>query len=230
MIFLKITVGLSEIQPMNFASSAKQSSFLSQNQKIQDTLTIGQEARQLFQSASQSSNAMENLMKQRQHIQEMRSNLVERTLEDNQDVSTIKEQLKELDKQILEIESEMAKEQMGKQEDAIKERDKVIENERPSSTMDHMIQSSVSLQHASSITQAKGNLEREERTLKSEIKLDAGRGIHIESKAERLSTIDERITKLNSQLAEQLKPKNPAEDVELEDGELEERENTLVAE
>lgn len=213
---------------MNFVSSAKQSSILSQNQKTQDTLTIGQQARQLFQSTSQSSNAMENLMKQRQHIQEMRSNLVERTLEDGQGVSTIKEQLKEFDKQIREIESEIAKEKMGKQEESTEEKDKAIESERPSSTMDQMIQSSVSLQHAKSITQAKGGLEREERTLKSEIKLDASRGVHIESKAERLSTIEERITKLNTQLAEQLKPSNSAEDVE--SGESEEHEDTLVAE
>lgn len=215
---------------MNFVSSAKQSSILSrnQNQKTQDTLTIGQQARQLFQSTSQSSNAMENLMKQRQHIQEMRSNLVERTLEDGQGVSTIKEQLEEFDKQIREIESEMAKEKMGKQEESTEEKDKAIESERPSSTMDQMIQSSVSLQHAKSITQAKGGLEREERTLKSEIKLDASRGVHIESKAERLSTIEERITKLNTQLAEQLKQSNSAEDVE--SGESEEHEDTLVAE
>ncbi|MBD7986239.1 hypothetical protein H9649_16840 [Sporosarcina sp. Sa2YVA2] len=87
--------------------------------------------------------------------------------------------MKELDKQIREIESEMAKGNMGKKEDSTEEKDTAIDSERPSSTMDQMIQSRISLQHAKSIAQSKRGLEREERTLKSEIKLDASRGVHI---------------------------------------------------
>lgn len=211
---MKITLDSSQTHAINVVSPVKQSSVNPQKQETEDTIKIGQQAHELFQSSSKLSGKVEGLMKQRDRIQEMRSSLVEQTLEDGQDMSVIKEQLKNFDKQLREIEKELALEQMGKEEEHTEEKNEITESDQLSNATDSMIQSSISLQKARSITQVKSGLERTERTLKSEIKMDESRGVSSEAKSERLSAIEERLTKLNEQLAEQLKPNQFVEDSE----------------
>ena len=76
------------------------------SQQKKDSLSIGQQARQLFESSNKASNQMESFMKRREQLQEMRSNLIERTLEGGQSLSAIREQLEEFDKQIQDVENE----------------------------------------------------------------------------------------------------------------------------
>ena len=71
-----------------------------------DKLTIGQQHK---------TNLIQSLIKQRENIQEMKSNLTERTIDNDGDLTAIKEQLKEFEEQIAEIDAQIAEQQIVEQ-------------------------------------------------------------------------------------------------------------------
>ena len=176
-----------------------------------DRIQIGAQARQLFDTSKQQSSVMEQLMKKREQIQEMRSNLIERTLEKGMDLSVIKEQLKEIDKQIQDVEMNMLKQQMKEREKALEELKK--ENEKPQEkkreeTTDRLIEHGVSLDQMQLLNQSKSILDGERNTIKIELELDAHRFWDVdptaESKGKKLANLDKRISDITDQLGERL--------------------------
>lgn len=199
------------------------------SQQKKDSLSIGQQARQLFESSNKASNQIESFMKRREQLQEMRSNLIERTLEGGQSLSAIREQLEEFDKQIQDVEMNMLKQQMKEQEQALEKMQQKAEEQQPKTSTEQMIANGTSLTNLNTMSRVKRSLDGERNVLQSEIKLDEGRGVSVEAKTEKLASIEQRISKLNesiqTELEQQLEAPEQAEEVkESEEQQLEQEE------
>jgi len=169
-----------------------------------DTLTIGQQARNLFKGQQAKTSLIESLMKQRESIQQMKSDLSERTLENGGELSSIKEQLKDFEKQIAEIDAQIAEQQMEEQKKATNQKDQEIKKEQPANSMEDILGKSVSLEQMETLELSKNSLGREQNRLESEVALDARRGIFIDKKYEKLSDLEDRIQTVQEKVADQL--------------------------
>ena len=169
-----------------------------------DTLTIGQQARNLFKGQQAKTSLIESLMKQRENIQKMKSDLSERTLESGGDLSAIKEQLKDFEKQLADIDAQIAEQQTEEQKKATNQNEQDLENEKPSNSMGSILEKSVSLEQMKTLESTRNSLGREHNLLTSELGMDAGRGIFIDSKYEKLSDVENRIQTVQEQVAEEI--------------------------
>ncbi len=185
--------------------SSNRPKMVQQNTPIRkDTLTIGQQARNLFKGQQAKTSLIESLMKQRESIQQMKSDLSERTLENGGDLSSIKEQLKDFEKQIAEIDAQIAEQQMEEQKKATNQKDQEIKKEQPANSMEDILGKSVSLEQMETLELSKNSLGREQNRLESEVALDARRGIFIDKKYEKLSDLEDRIQTVQEKVADQL--------------------------
>ncbi|WP_339258987.1 hypothetical protein [Lysinibacillus sp. FSL K6-3209] len=185
--------------------SSNRPKMVQQNTPIRkDTLTIGQQARNLFKGQQAKTSLIESLMKQRESIQQMKSDLSERTLENGGDLSSIKEQLKDFEKQIAEIDAQIAEQQMEEQKKATNQKDQEIKKEQPANSMEDILGKSVSLEQMETLEFSKNSLGREQNRLESEVALDARRGIFIDKKYEKLSDLEDRIQTVQEKVADQL--------------------------
>lgn len=185
--------------------SSNRPKMVQQNTPIRkDTLTIGQQARNLFKGQQAKTSLIESLMKQRESIQQMKSDLSERTLENGGDLSSIKEQLKDFEKQIAEIDAQIAEQQMEEQKKATNQKDQEIKKEQPANSMEDILGKSVSLEQMETLELSRNSLGREQNRLESEVALDARRGIFIDKKYEKLSDLEDRIQTVQEKVANQL--------------------------
>lgn len=185
--------------------SSNRPKMVQQNTPIRkDTLTIGQQARNLFKGQQAKTSLIESLMKQRESIQQMKSDLSERTLENGGELSSIKEQLKDFEKQIAEIDAQIAEQQMEEQKKATNQKDQEIKKEQPANSMEDILGKSVSLEQMETLELSKNSLGREQNRLESEVALDARRGIFIDKKYEKLSDLEDRIQTVQEKVADQL--------------------------
>lgn len=185
--------------------SSNRPKMVQQNTPIRkDTLTIGQQARNLFKGHQAKTSLIESLMKQRESIQQMKSDLSERTLENGGDLSSIKEQLKDFEKQIAEIDAQIAEQQMEEQKKATNQKDQEIKKEQPANSMEDILGKSVSLEQMETLELSRNSLGREQNRLESEVALDARRGIFIDKKYEKLSDLEDRIQTVQEKVADQL--------------------------
>ncbi|POZ55641.1 hypothetical protein LYSIN_00424 [Lysinibacillus sphaericus] len=185
--------------------SSNRPKMVQQNTPIRkDTLTIGQQARNLFKGQQAKTSLIESLMKQRESIQQMKSDLSERTLENGGDLSSIKEQLKDFEKQIAEIDAQIAEQQMEEQKKATNQKDQEIKKEQPANSMEDILGKSVSLEQMETLELSRNSLGREQNRLESEVALDARRGIFIDKKYEKLSDLEDRIQTVQEKVADQL--------------------------
>lgn len=169
-----------------------------------DTLTIGQQARNLFKGQQAKTSLIESLMKQRESVQQMKSDLSERTLENGGDLSSIKEQLKDFEKQIAEIDAQIAEQQMEEQKKAPNQKDQEIKKEQPANSMEDILGKSVSLDQMETLELSRNSLGREQNRLESEVALDARRGIFIDKKYEKLSDLEDRIQTVQEKVADHI--------------------------
>lgn len=186
-----------------------------------DSIMISEEARQrLGQVQSNSSSTTDNLMKQREKIQEMKSNLTERTLENGDDLSLIKdqltlfdEQIAEIDEQIFALEAQNREKEQREQEEKQEKQDSTQSKEsNEASQMTSLLQSIQSLEHVDALKRVKGTIERDHRRLKIELNNDASRGTFMESKAEKINDLAKRMHKLDSAMNTQLRKANESSD------------------
>lgn len=171
-------------------SRTKQHSPLQKEKSVNDSISIGTQARQLFNQYRQSSSLVESLMKQRESIQEMKSHLTERALEQGTDPSALKEQMKALEQQLSEIDAQIAQAQKEKQEPT-----QTNNQKQSAQTAEEAILSQAhSLEQTKTLNRIDDSLNREQTSLKTEMKLDASRGVHSEFKANRLTKIDDQLS------------------------------------
>lgn len=152
----------------------------------------------------------EGLRNQILNIQKQISSIFEnKTLSEEQKKlmqKDLKEKLDELNKQMMERELEIRKQQEEKQEEKVKEQLK-IDNSN-GSNQDEMIDlfrltnglSKVKQQRVTSV-KIKGNI----RILESEIKLDEGRGLDVSKKREQLSEMKKRIGNIDKTITDTMK-------------------------
>lgn len=200
-------------------STSKKNIQQTQYHAPKDKLTIGQQARNLFNGQQHKTNLIESLIKQRESIQEMKSNLTERTLDNGGDITAIKEQLKEFEKQI--AEQQLIEQKKTSEEKQIAEKDSATPT-------DNLLAKTALLDQAKSLHTANNALKREQNRLESEVSLDADRSVFIDRKYEELANLEERIQDTQEAVAEKLKnPNNTTlEDQLIEDIAKEKQENT----
>lgn len=213
---------LNDKNSINFFQSSNVPSIKDKSVQIKslvhkDTLTIGQQARNMFTGQQSKTSLIESLMKQRESIQEMKSDLSERTIESGGDLSSIKEQLKEFEKQIADIDAQIAEQQMEEQKNATNQKEQTLKNEKPSNSMDSVLNRFTSLEQMEKLEMTRDSLGREQNRLESEIKLDASRGVFIDNKYEKVSEIEERIQTVQEQVAEEIQNTKDADNALSED-------------
>lgn len=182
-----------------------------------DTVTISGSSLQLFGQMKQKQTSMiEGLMKQREGIQEMKSNLTERTLEKGQDISSIEDQLKQFELQITEIDQQIADMEMEERQKALGKEKKTEEEELTGTdTQASLTKSSQALDRIEKVYQVKNSMEREHRSIASEMKMDASRGVFSEAKAERLNELENRMEDVEQNMMKDMNALHePSEDEE----------------
>jgi uncharacterized coiled-coil DUF342 family protein len=177
-----------------------------------DSIMISDEARaRLGNWQERSANMIESLMEKRQKVQEAKSNLIERTLEAGEELSTIKEQLGAFDEQITEIEEQMAaieaqkrereqREQEEKQQAATKTQEK-----SEGMQLTSLLQSAQSLEQVNALKQVKVPIENAHRRLKTEMAYDQKRGTFVESKAKKIDELAGRMRSIDSEINNQIR-------------------------
>lgn len=141
-------------------------------------------------------------MKQRESIQEMKNNLTERTLNNGGDIAAIKEQLKEFDKHLADIDAQIAEQQIDSQKKP--NVDSVAAKNNSADVNEDILSKTVSLEQAERLHLAKNALTREDNRLESEVNLDANRGIFIDRKYDKLSDLEVRIQNIQERITEKL--------------------------
>lgn len=162
-----------------------------------DTIFIGKEARQQFQQLT-AGNMQERLMEEQAALHERRSELIERTLEKGGDLSSIQEQLETIDEQIQQVEQALVKERAIDHEALLGKDKEVVEQTEEESVM----QSATTYEQLKTIQQTKNYVERESRTIRSEIQQDQRFGISTEEKEEKLASLEQRLSNISEKMTE----------------------------
>lgn len=177
-----------------------------------DSIMISDEARAQLGNWQEKFNSMiESLMEKRQQVQEMKSNLIERTLEAGEQLSTIKEPLAAFDEQISELDEQMSAIEAQRRERDQREKEEkqqaAVKSKESPETMQltSLLQSAHSLEQVSTLKQVKIPLENAHRRLKTEMKNDIGRGTFIESKQEKINELAGRIRNIESAMNDQIR-------------------------
>lgn len=165
-----------------------------------DTLSIGPQARLLFNQHSNKNSLVDSLMKQRENLLDMKSKLTERALEKGEDPSSLQEQMKEFEKQLADLDAQIAQAQKEKQEST----NDTKKEEKPKTVEEAIFSHAGSLGQTKTLQQMDRSLTREKASLESEMKLDASRGVHSEYKADRLAKIDDQMTFVQDSLTQQV--------------------------
>ena len=211
---INMHIGTPKLNPVAAVSPIKQNNQQNASGQ-QDKLTVGQQARNLFKGQQEKTNLIENLLKQRESIQEMKQKLTDRTLESGQGLSTIKDQLKEYDQQIEEINAQITKEQQAEIEQMKEKQEEAAKKKETKNETESLIDKSASLEQVKNLDKVKQSLVRERKVLENEVKLDAKRGVFSELKQKRLSQLNEGIQKADAHTAEILEKSNEQQDTEI---------------
>lgn len=202
-----------------------------------DSIMISDEARARHGNWQEKFSSMiESLMEKRQQVQEMKSNLIERTLEAGEKLSTIKEQLVAFDEQIAEIEEQMSAMEAQKREREQREKEEeqqaaVKPKENPETVqLTSLLQSAQLLDKVSALQQVKVPLENAHRRLKTEMQNDLGRGTFVESKAKKIDELAGRIRSLESAMNDQIRKAKESSNEMIEKAPADEEPEELVSE
>ncbi len=189
------------VHAMAFHSPTPKTQMIHKNDnKQKDTLSIGPQARQLFNQHANKNSLVDSLMKQRENLLDMKSNLTERALEKGEDPSSLQEQMKEFEKQLADIDAQIAQAQKEKQDS----KDDSKKEEKPKTIEEAIFSQAGSIEQTKTLQKMDRSLTREKASLESEMKLDASRGVHSEYKAERLTKIDEQMAFVQDSLTDQV--------------------------
>lgn len=174
-----------------------------------DSIFISGQARMhMGKQEEKFSSMIESLMEKRQQIQEMKSNLIERTLDSGEELSTIREQLTEFDEQMFEIDEQIITIEALKNEREQAEKQK--EQSSPTKIEDHkegvqlrsLLQSAQSLEKIQALKQVKAPLENMHRRLKAELKTD---GAGMENKQKQVTELAGRIQNIERAMNGQIR-------------------------
>ena len=156
-------------------------------------------------------NFLENLMKQKMNITEQRKSLISRALEKGDTMDSIKSQLEAYDDQLKNIDNQIAEmmtKEMKKQAEKVKEQydnnkpktEEEVENQR----LTAVSALSIDLRQAKAINAVKMKIDGESRVLKSEIKIDKGRGLSVKAKEDKLVDMKQKSSNLISKITDKL--------------------------
>ncbi|WP_397537903.1 hypothetical protein [Rummeliibacillus pycnus] len=195
------------------ASKTLSQSVFSKSSIFKDTVTISGQAHQLFGNMQQGKqdSMIESLIKQREALMEQKSDLMQNTLDSGGNLSSIKEQLKVYEKQIADLNSQIAKKQAEGRSDALGlDQDK--EKKSSKSDEEKLLTQVMSLDQAEMLHRLANKMEGQKTVMKSEIADDIKRGVDVKHKQEKLSDLEQNLQatqdKITNNLQSELKNKN----------------------
>ncbi|RAV22982.1 hypothetical protein [Paenibacillus contaminans] len=182
-----------------------------------DSISISKGARNLFSKLgpAKTNGIMESLMKQKEKLQENKNNLIERTLDKGDDISTIKNELKDFDERIRKLDELMNQhlldernKTLGKDEDQKQKADAsqekpLTEQEQQQKQTDNLIGMAGSFEQIRNLGGLRTKLQGETVILKKEIELDEARSLSGQlssSKREKLSDMEDAIAKIDQRI------------------------------
>ncbi|WP_102401361.1 FlxA-like family protein [Haloimpatiens massiliensis] len=152
---------------------------------------------------------IENVQEQMWKISENEGLSTEQKLDMQKD---LREQLDELNKQLMERNMEVQKEEKEKREKESQEqmKNKSVKDEYIANGNEgiNLISLSSSLKKVSAQNGVKTKIKGQARVLANEIKIDEGRGLDVTNKKERLSEINSKIKSINKQIQNSIKDVN----------------------
>lgn len=178
-----------------------------------DTVSISQSAKNAFGKQNQKSSILESLMKQRENLLENKNNLLQKTMEDGTSIEAIQERLDNYDQQIKDVDKQISQAMMQDQNEAAqKNEDKKdgmdTSNTKDTNVMSGFIELSGTIEQMEQLHSMQSNIKNKIRIIKSEISLDAERGIYSTSKLENISDLKENINKIHASIGEALNDVN----------------------
>jgi len=190
-----------------------------QHSKNCDILTISKSAKNAFNNQSKKGNMLDSLLKQKQDIMESKNNLIERTLDQEQSLTTIKDQLADYDDQINVIDKQISDYMLQEKQKALgndekDEKEEAADNDKSKTRQEiqnEKLNCIVSLnsdipdiQNSISI---KEKLEGQTKVLKREIKADEARslsGLQATAKRKELASINDSIDNITKMVSDKL--------------------------
>ncbi|MCT4594784.1 MAG: hypothetical protein N4A57_11025 [Anaeromicrobium sp.] len=158
-------------------------------------------------------NRLEKLMEQKTNLINNKSTFMEKALKRGEDPRTIKEKVKSMNEQIEKIDKEINKIQLEEQHKASGKEDKSkkskksensIKDEEKKSSMDSIISITSHMKKIENLSRHRTQMVGEKRVLKSEIKIDEGRGINPVNKRKRLEKLDDNIKNIAEKFGQEL--------------------------
>lgn len=174
-----------------------------------DTVSISAQGNTLFhkkRGKSSKNPLIESLLKQRESIEKMKTDLTDRTLNKGQNISTIKEQLKEFEKQISDIDKKIAEEEIKQRSNALgKNENNSKKSEQHQTETDQLLTHAKMLKQIKNFAKVKNALNTKVNTLKSEIATDAGRGVFSDLKYNQLNDLEGKIKDIQQKMGNEIK-------------------------
>ena len=188
------------------------------NASKQDSLIISKEARdkQSMFGQFKKSNIIEGFMKQKENLLESKNKLIEKTLESGGSVSSIKDQLDDLDDQIRTMDEQISQQLLEERQKSLglDEEDKT--NKKPSNdelkteqelqgeVLNNLVNLSGNIEQTKKLASLKNKMQGEANVMKQEIALDGARGLTTTAKRERLFNLTSKIDQLDKRVGDVL--------------------------
>lgn len=183
----------------------------------QDSLVISKEARdkQAMFGQFKKSNVIEGFMKQKAGLMENKQKLIENTLKNGDDLSSIKIRLADFDDQIRLIDDQINQQLLDERQKALgldeeDKKDKPVSNDEPKTeqelqgeVLNSLVDVSGNMEQTKKLAALKNKMQGEANVMKQEIALDGARGLTT-AKRERLSELTSKIDQLGNRVGEML--------------------------
>lgn len=188
------------------------------NASKQDSLVISKEARdkQSISGQFKKSNVIEGFMKQKAGLMENKQKLIENTLKNGDDLSSIKTQLADFDAQIRLVDDQINQQLLDERQKALgldeeDKKDKPVSNDEPKTeqelqgeVLNNLVDVSGNMEQTKKLAALKNKMQGEANVMKQEIALDGARGLTTTAKRERLSDLTSKIDQLDNRVGEML--------------------------
>lgn len=156
---------------------------------------------------------IDNLMKQKERIQEQKSELKASAIDSEGGLGSISEQLESYDEQLKSLDEQIATARTDQfvdndtkkmENNTYKKPEPKTKEEALNAKMTNIIESANSVENAETISSVKATTDGEIGVLKQEIKLDGGRNIVSEAKLEKLAELETKSNDLIADISEEL--------------------------
>lgn len=207
---------------LNYNTTAGINNGSNNNEKSKKSKNANKSLSTAWRGSGKRNIQLENLMKQKEQLDERKQNLMEKGLENGEDASSIQQKIKEIDKQIAEVDKQINKLQTEEKkktmgtDDKSKEAKKSAQAKNAKETkpeaeivgtenLNKLLSASKSLSKVRELSKEKKVELGQKRVLDIEIKTDIGRGLNPVGKENRVANIEDNVGNIDEKIADSYK-------------------------